>query len=621
MDINHRIASIQLGSACALILLGGSPALAQIPAGFQQSLVSSGLDGPTAMEFAPDGRLFVCEKGGALRVAANGSLLQEPFLTVDAATESERGLLGIAFDPAFASNRYLYVYYTRAAEPIKNRISRFTASVANPNVAEPGSELVILDNIASDAGNHNGGAIHFGTDGKLYAGVGDGGASSSNSQSLSNLSGKLLRVDPGAYPNIVPPDNPFVGTSGARGEIWALGLRNPFTFAVQPGTGTIFINDVGSNAWEEVNRAAKGGNYGWPAVEGNADDPDFIDPVYSYPRGSSASIAGGAFYQATQFPGAYTGNYFFADYIQGFLRRLLPADYTQVREFAGGLDGVVDLKVGPDGQLYWLSINSGEVYKIGALPIRGDFNADRTSEILWRLPETGANLLWLMSGTTQTGVAYLPAVADPNWQIGGTGDFDGDGKTDILWRNSATGANTLWRMNGTVFAGSVSLPPMGDRNWSIVGSGDFSGDGKSDILWRNALSGANSVWTMNGTVYTGAVALPAVAGPDWQVVGTGHFDGGGKLDIVWRNRATGANTVWLMNGTTFAKSLSLPSVGDTRWEIGGVGDYNNDAAPDLVWRNIATGENAVWLMNGTVFLSRQSLPLVADARWQVRGPR
>lgn len=101
-----------------------------------------------------------------------------------------------------------------------------------------------------------------------------------------------------------------MGTGGARGEIWALGLRNPFTFAVQPGTGTIFINDVGSNAWEEVNRAAKGGNYGWPAVEGDADDPDFIDPVYSYPRGSSASIAGGAFYQATQFPGAYSGNYF-----------------------------------------------------------------------------------------------------------------------------------------------------------------------------------------------------------------------------------------------------------------------------------------------------------------------
>jgi glucose/arabinose dehydrogenase len=126
--------------------------------------------------------------------------------------------LGIAFDPAFATNRFIYLYYTRAGSPVKNRVSRFTPSATNPDVVEPGSEVIILDNIASDAGNHNGGAIHFGLDGKLYVGVGDGGSFPNNGQSLSTLSGKLLRINSDGS---IPSDNPFVGTSGARAEIWA----------------------------------------------------------------------------------------------------------------------------------------------------------------------------------------------------------------------------------------------------------------------------------------------------------------------------------------------------------------------------------------------------------------
>src|SRR5882762_8594737 len=163
--------------------------------GFQETLVASGISSPTAMEFAPDGRLFVAEQAGHLRVIKNGSLLPTDFVTLSVTSNSERGLLGIAFDPNFATNGFVYLYYTRAASPIKNRVSRFTASVSNPDVAQANSELVILDNIASDAGNHNGGAIHFGLEGKLYVAVGDGGADSSNSQSLGTLSGKLLRLN------------------------------------------------------------------------------------------------------------------------------------------------------------------------------------------------------------------------------------------------------------------------------------------------------------------------------------------------------------------------------------------------------------------------------------------
>src|SRR6185295_674409 len=248
-------------------------------AGFQESLVTGGLSNPTAMEFSPDGRLFVSEKAGHLRVIKNGTLLTADFVTISVATESERGLLGIAFDPGFATNRFVYVYYTRSASPIKNRVSRFTASATNPDVAQSGTEVVILDDIGSDAGNHNGGAIHFGLDGKLYVAIGEGGATPANSQSLSTLSGKLLRINPDGS---VPADNPFVGTAGARGEIWALGLRNPYTFAVDPLSGKIHVNDVGQSSWEEINLAARGANYGWPACEGLScgSDPNFTNPIY-----------------------------------------------------------------------------------------------------------------------------------------------------------------------------------------------------------------------------------------------------------------------------------------------------------------------------------------------------
>lgn len=370
------------------LLLAPLPAVAaELPAGFEEATFAAGLSSPTALEFAPDGRLFVTEKAGNLRVIKNGQLLSTPFLSVVVATNSERGLLGVAFDPNFANNGYVYVYYTRATAPIKNRISRFKVSANNPDLADLSSEVVILDDIASDAGNHNGGAIHFGLDGKLYVGIGDGGANAANGQSLSTLSGKLLRIDPSAYPNIVPPDNPFVTTSGARGEIWAYGLRNPFTFAVQPGTGSLFINDVGQDTWEEVNRGTVGVNYGWPLSEGPTSDPAFTGPLYAYNHnGGSASIAGGAFYQGSQFPAEYTNNYFFGDYVLGFIRRLLPGDYSQASDFATGVLGPVDLKVGSDSSLYYASIFTGNIYKISYI---GDANRNPIAS-LKAIPSAGS---------------------------------------------------------------------------------------------------------------------------------------------------------------------------------------------------------------------------------------
>ena len=192
------------------------------------------------MAFAPDGRLFVAQQGGALRVIKNGSLLATPFLTVTVNSSGERGLLGVAFDPDFPINQYVYVYYTATTPAIHNRVSRFTA---NGDVVVPGSEVVILDLPNLSATNHNGGAIHFGPDGKLYVAVGEN-AVPSNSQTLANPLGKLLRIN---RDGSIPTDNPFYGsTSGINRSIWALGLRNPFTFAFQSSTGRLFINDVGA---------------------------------------------------------------------------------------------------------------------------------------------------------------------------------------------------------------------------------------------------------------------------------------------------------------------------------------------------------------------------------------
>ncbi|HEX6719094.1 MAG TPA: PQQ-dependent sugar dehydrogenase, partial [Pyrinomonadaceae bacterium] len=333
---------------------------ATLPAGFTETSIT-GLTEPTAMDFAPDGRIFVCEQGGSLRVIKNGALLTTPFLTLKVDSTNERGLLGIAFDPNFASNNFLYVYYTVPITPKHNRVSRFTA---NGDVAVPGSETIILEleNLTS-ATNHNGGAIHFGPDGKLYVGVGEN-ATASNAQTLSNRLGKVLRINSDGS---IPTDNPFFNTAvGDNRSIWALGLRNPFTFAFQPGTGRMFINDVGQNTWEEINDGIAGSNYGWPDTEGVTTNPAFRSPLFVYGHGISdttgCAITGGAFYNPStvQFPQSFVGKYFFADLCSGWIRLFDPATGT-ASGFATGISVPVDLKVGVDGSFYYLARGSGGI--------------------------------------------------------------------------------------------------------------------------------------------------------------------------------------------------------------------------------------------------------------------
>lgn len=347
-------------------LSNAAPA-ATLPSGFAETRIATGLANPTAMAFAPDGRLFVCQQGGQLRVIKNGALLATPFVTLNVNSSGERGLLGVAFDPNFASNGFVYVNYTTATTPIHNRVSRFTVSAANPDVAAAGSEVQLLNQPAlSSATTHNGGAIHFGTDWRLYIAVGDN-STPSNAQSLDTTFGKLLRINSDGG---IPADNPFFSqATGINRTIYATGLRNPFTFAIDRTNGRIHINDVGQDSWEEVNLVSAGVNFGWPQTEG-PNPPGVAGvryPIHSYQNsGSNCAIVGSAFYRpATQnFPSAYAGRYFFGDYCSGFIRMLSPPNYDTSAGFATGISSLVDIQVAPNGALWYLARGGGEVFRV-----------------------------------------------------------------------------------------------------------------------------------------------------------------------------------------------------------------------------------------------------------------
>jgi glucose/arabinose dehydrogenase len=293
------VATLTAALAGSVTPVHGAP---ELPQGFTNSQFVSGLTNPTDMEFAPDGRLFITEDAGRVRIAKSDGTLAT-FLNISTKVDSkgERGLLALTFDPGFATNHYIYLHYTKkatATTPPHNRVVRLTAS---GDKVVSGSEKLIFrlgnQSAANQFPQFMGGALDFGTDGKLYVATGDNDTPD-KAQKLNNLFGKILRINKSGT---IPTDNPFYTTaSGQNRAIWALGLRNPFKFAIQPGTDTIFINDVGANTWEEINRGAAGANYGWPLHEGMANDPPYEDPIFAYGHGSTdttgCAITGGVFY-------------------------------------------------------------------------------------------------------------------------------------------------------------------------------------------------------------------------------------------------------------------------------------------------------------------------------------
>ncbi|HEV3143535.1 MAG TPA: PQQ-dependent sugar dehydrogenase [Gemmataceae bacterium] len=330
----------------------GSSGKLAFPIGFKAEVVATGLTGATAMEIAADSRIFVCEQTGRLRVIKNGKLLAEPLVKLPVDSTWERGLIGVTLAPDFPKTPHVFVCYVAAKPYPHHVVSRFAI---RGDVAEAGSEKILLegDDQAKLGGTvpagHQGGAIHFGTDGKLYIAIGEQTAGKP-AQDLKSLLGKLLRIN---VDGSIPEDNPFFAkTTGKYRAIWALGCRNPFTFAVQPGIGRLFINDVGGIA-EEINEGEAGANYGWPIVEhGPKSDPRFRSPVHYYP---TACVIGGAFSPADlSWPKEYRGQYFFGDFNHGWIKIIDPARPAVAKSFATGLRRPVDLRFAPDGCLYVL---------------------------------------------------------------------------------------------------------------------------------------------------------------------------------------------------------------------------------------------------------------------------
>lgn len=382
-----------LGADTAVLSAKDTAVSAGLPrpdGGFPQvttSLVAGGFSRPVDIAHAGDNRLFVVEQAGFIRLIDDGSVGVEPFLDITDRVETmaEQGLLGLTFDPNYQDNGYFYVNYTYCTQPscpdfgptpnLYTRISRF-AVTADPNVADPDSELILLE-IQQPYGNHNGGALQFGPDGYLYIGLGDGGSGGdpqNRAQSMDVLLGKMLRLDVhggGLPPDCgggnytIPPDNPFVGDQdNACHEIWASGLRNPWRFSFDHQTREMFIGDVGQLEWEEINLqpAGSGGmNWGWRCYEGthpyNTDGcgpmADYDFPLFEYPHvEGNCAVTGGYIYRGSDYP-VLEGIYFFGDYCSGgvWLARdggligwqveavgTLP-DISQISTFGEGCDG------------------------------------------------------------------------------------------------------------------------------------------------------------------------------------------------------------------------------------------------------------------------------------------
>jgi glucose/arabinose dehydrogenase/PKD repeat protein len=380
---------------------------AAAPTGFTDTTLFS-LAGPSAIAWTPDGRMLVTSDAGQLRVARGGVLVAAPALDLSArsCTDGERGLVGLAVDPAFATNSFVYLYWnynkfgscsTGTSTAPVNRVTRHVLGSDDKVVA--GSERVILDNLASPATNHNGGDLEFGADGLLYVSVGDGGcqlgqptrcaAQNQNSRRLDILNGKVLRI---TRDGTIPAGNPYATAAGARRcgdpagvpagtgpcrETWAAGFRNPFRIARRPGTSSFYVNDVGQNTWEEIDALQVGKDYGWNVREGfcatgsttDCGTNTFTNPLFAYGRGDGcASITGGAFVPDGLWPAPYAGSYLFGDFVCGGIYRLAPAaggGFTREPVIPGAVSPV-HLDFGPAGStsaLYYLSY-SGSVHRI-----------------------------------------------------------------------------------------------------------------------------------------------------------------------------------------------------------------------------------------------------------------
>jgi glucose/arabinose dehydrogenase len=638
-------------------LLTAARASAQLPQ-LHATLVASGLTAPVGFIQDPSDPTvqMVIEQTGRVRVLKNGVVQSNDFLNISASLPAsnvsdlgERGLLGFAFAPDYATSGRVFVSFTNAAG--NSVIARFTRSSGNPLQADASTRVDLVwpggnAYIAQPFSNHNGGNIAFGPDGYLYIGFGDGGSGNDpnhNAQNPMSLLGKMLRIDvsgdsPHGY--TIPPTNPFAGRADVLQEIWAFGLRNPWRWSFDAqragSTGALVIGDVGQDAWEEIDYEpmnAGGRNYGWGNREASHTNGNYTggappavaptplrDPLFEYSHSTGHSITGGYVYRGRLLPASYRGRYFFADYANSRVWSLgltinpstgeatAGSVVEHTSDLGGAATSVTSFGVDAAGELYTVSY-AGAIYRI---------------DVSSGSPPDGCSASdpYLASGGGLcTNGVWRPRTAGS--------DFNGDGRPDLIFTSTTQDAYA-WFLDRHTFVGGAWLTPSQlAAGWRVAATGDLTGDNRPDLILQHQTSGAFAVWTMNGTTKVSEQAMAVAPNSPWRIMATADVNADGAPDIVWQNVTSGEVFFWFMSasggiaspiGFGYAENAShvTQTVGGT-WKIAGAGDIDGDGCADLIWED-AAGHLMIWYMRGTTVSAQStfSSPSV-NAAWQLRA--
>lgn len=596
----------------------------------------TGFSLPVHITSSKDGtkRLFVVQQRGLIRVINRTTLGVSDFINLSdrvSTSGSERGLLGLAFHPQFATNGYFFVNYTRNSDGA-TIVSRFTAINGN-TVGDPTSEVILL-NIAQPFSNHNGGMIAFGPDGNLYIGMGDGGSANdpgNRAQNINESLGKMLRITPStaAVPTppgyTIPPTNPYAGATPGVDEIYAVGLRNPWRFSFdRGGTNQLWLGDVGQDAVEEVDVITLGANYGWRVYEGNnctGLDPtacvpaNYTAPVYTYANaGARCSVTGGYVYRGTQ-NNFVNGSYIYADYCTGEI-------FVNASNATALLDTprlLSSFGEDDEGELYMTGLTSGTVEKLVRVRSTSDFDGDLRSELSVFRPSTGvwysynvqfgtvkiqqfglngdtpvakdydgdnitdvavfrpSNNVWYTYRSSDSTVSVIPFGSAGD--VVAPGDYDGDARADQAIFRPSTGT---WWVRRSTNPNNFQAVAFG-LNGDVPAAGDYDGDGLFDF---SVFRPSTGVWHRLNSINNSYVAFQF--GLNGDIPTQGDFDGDGRNDQAVFRPSTG---IWYMNRST--SGFSAQQFG-LNGDIPVVGDYDGDSRDDVA---VFRPSNGVWYLS------------------------